>query len=298
MDMKNVFILNPVSGKGRALKFVSEIEQCFKNTDDTYIIEYTKYPKHATELAAYYAGIGAEHIFSVGGDGTLSEVLNGMINSDSVLGVIPAGSGNDFFKTLTKGYKTKNIVSRTINGNEKYTDAGIANGKYFLNIISVGFDAQVAHITNYIIRNSVFAGSNAYYIGILLTLIQNKAYKLNIKYDNDIQTSSNLTLIAVANGKYYGSGVMAAPYADIYDGCFDTVIVDNISRLKILKFFPKYKVGKYFEIKEVSIKANKKVKIESEESFPLNLDGETIITNSVEISIIPKVIKIIVPKFL
>lgn len=294
--MNNLFIVNPVAGKGKALKFVPEIENYFKTSNENFTIEYTKYPKHAIELTRKYAALGFDRVISIGGDGTLSEVLNGVVNSTLSLGVIPAGSGDDFYRTLTGGHDTTNIIERTLNGTEKYVDIGIANDKFFLNIASIGFDAQVAHTTNLLKKNSIFTGSTAYLAGILLTLIKNRTYSLNISIDDDLPVKHELSLIAIANGKYYGSGIMPAPQADIFDGKFDTCLVDKVSRLRILKFFPLYKKGLHSGIKEVSFKHHEKIVIESSSSVPLNLDGEVFLTNKVEISIVPAAIKILMPK--
>lgn len=99
--MKHIFIVNPISGKGKTLKTVDRIKKVCEEEHLDYKIHYTEYPKEATKIARKYR-FSKNIIYSVGGDGTLNEVLNGIVGTKNLLGVIPSGSGNDFYKTLSK----------------------------------------------------------------------------------------------------------------------------------------------------------------------------------------------------
>ena len=107
--MKHLFIINPFAGKGKTLKYIEQINNAFKKIKDEYFIEITKYPMHASLIAKEYSSKGDFRIYSVGGDGTLNEVLNGMAESNSSLAIIPGGSGNDFIRSIYKKNHMKDI---------------------------------------------------------------------------------------------------------------------------------------------------------------------------------------------
>lgn len=293
--MKHLFILNPAAGKGKALKLIPAIKTYFAASNEEFDIEITKYPGHATEIAAEYSSRQPCRIYSVGGDGTLNEVLNGMAGSSSSLAVIPGGSGNDFIKSIEPGSDLENIIPRTVEGTAGLIDMARVNDKYFINIASLGFDAQVAHTTLHFKKIPLISGSMAYILGILSTILQRKSNLLEIKID-EASIKADALLIAIGNGRYYGGGIMAVPEAEITDGIFDICLVDNLSRLKILHLFPLYMKGKHAKIKEVHFYKGKKVEIKSAAPIAMNSDGEISIVNAAVFEILPKALSFIFPK--
>ena len=117
--MKHLFIINPMAGKGRTLEYIPEIKKIFKVIKDEYFIQITNRPGHATEIVRSYVKTDIFRVYSIGGDGTLNEVLNGIVGSGSSLAVIPSGSGNDFFRSLCNDNKLSNLLLRTIKGEER-----------------------------------------------------------------------------------------------------------------------------------------------------------------------------------
>ena len=293
--MKHLFILNPASGKGKTLKLIPAIKDYFAASKEDYDIEITKYPGHATEIAASYSSKQHCRIYSVGGDGTLNEVLNGMAGSSSCLGVIPAGSGNDFIKCIEPDSDMKNIISRTVEGNARPIDMARINDKYFINIASLGFDAQVAHTTLHFKKLPLITGKMAYILGILTTILQRKTNMLEISIDGGLIKADTL-LIAIGNGRYYGGGMLAVPEAEIADGMFDICHVDNISRMKILRLFPLYMKGQHGKISDVHFYKGKRVEIKSASPIAMNSDGEISIVNEAVFEILPKALSFIFPE--
>jgi len=291
--MDHVFIINPVAGRGKALKFVSEIRSYFKGENAKYTVKVTKYPRHATEIAREYARKGAKRIYSVGGDGTLNEVVNGLVGEKSSLGVLPGGSGNDFLRSVTNNFD--NILDRTISGSEKNIDVGRVNDKYFINISSMGFDAQVAYTANRLKKSGPIKGGLAYSIAIFAAILKSESYKLDISIDNE-EFSNDTLLTAVANGLYYGGGMKPAPSARIDDGLFDICLINRKSIFEILKFFPKLIKGVHGEIEGVSFYKCKRIEIESGKNIPLNIDGDVEIVNKALFEIAPEGISLIIPK--
>lgn len=295
--MKHLFIINPIAGKGKTLKLIPIIEKVFKERKESFSIDITKYVGHATEIAKNYSDKEDYRIYSVGGDGTLNEVLNGMVNTNSSLAVIPCGSGNDFIKSIYKYNKKEaleDILIKTINGIESKIDLGKVNNRYFLNIASVGFDAEVAYNSIKFKKLPLVNGTAAYILGLLLTVFKYKSYDLIIEVDNTSYKLNSL-LVAVANGKYYGGGINVAPKANLNDGFFDVCLIKRVGRFKILGLFPKVIKGTHETIKEVNFKSGKVVHIISKEDLAFNIDGEIIKGKEAEFEIIKHGMQIVIP---
>jgi diacylglycerol kinase (ATP) len=292
--MRHIFIINPEAGKGRTLACMPEIQRLFAQSGEEYMIEITKGPGHATELARKYSAEGECRIYSIGGDGTLNEVLNGMVGSDCSLGIIPGGSGNDFIRSIYDYQKVENIIERTLQGTDRYVDLGKVNGRYFINIASVGIDAEVVYNAREIKKTPFISGHMAYILGIFTTVFKYKSRNMQIQVDDKLMNKSTL-LIAVANGIYYGGGMMVAPEAQLEDGFFDICHISEVSRAKILRLFPTLTRGEHGEIEQVSFLRGKKVALNCEWEFSLNIDGEILRTKKAEFEIIPKGVKIIIP---
>lgn len=294
--MKHLFIINPNAGKGNALNIIPQIKKIFELINEEPIIEVTKRPGHATEIVRNYVQSEDYRVYSVGGDGTLNEVLNGIVNSQSQLGIIPAGSGNDFIKSLIidENVSVEKLLKQTIIGESKKTDIGIVNGKYFINISSIGFDADVVQ-TSIKLKKSPFIPSKlAYLLSIFLTVFFHKNKNLEILLDNN-KINTKTTLLAVCNGNFYGGGMLVAPFAKISDGCFDVCLVEDLSILKILTLFPKLIKGKHSELKEVSFFKSQKLIVDCEKNINLNLDGELVQSKHIEFEILPHAINVIHP---
>jgi diacylglycerol kinase (ATP) len=294
--LHHLFIVNPVAGKGKALRFVSEIESRFDGSGHTYEIAVTKAPGHAKELAeeaaSRYDGI---RIYSVGGDGTLNEVVNGLAGSRAELGIIPCGSGNDAARSLYTVMDPENLIDVLPDSHSIPVDLGRLNDKYYINIASTGFDADVALNSNHFKSFPFVSGPASYVLGVLAALIKCKKYKLRIILDDKEPVEKELLLAIFANGSYYGGGMKAAPSAKIDDGMLDFYLVDSCSRLKILKFFPKFQKGQHETMKEVSHFRGKRAVIESSVPFPVNIDGEVSLETRVTVEILHRSINIIVP---
>lgn len=293
--MKHLFIINPAAGKGKALSYISQIEDYFSSHEDEYIISVTKSQGHAVEIAREYAGKGIDRIYSVGGDGTLNEVLNGMAGAPSVLGIIPSGSGNDLVKSIYSEESLHNILGRTIEGEEKYIDVGKVNDRFFLNIASMGFDAEVVYNSRRLKKLPGISGSMAYILGIFATVLTYKGNTLKMDIDGNLMEVKTL-LAAIANGRYYGGGMLPAPGAVIDDGEFEVCIIKDIGLLKILSFFPKLIKGTHGSIKEVSFHKCSKIEIDCSKSVVMNIDGEIQKNSKAAFEILPKGIKVLIPK--
>jgi YegS/Rv2252/BmrU family lipid kinase len=292
--MKHIFIINPVAGKGKALEVIPYIKEYFTHNPEDYEIKLTDYQGHATQIARQYAQQDACRIYSVGGDGTVNEIANGIAGTNAILGVIPAGSGNDFIRSINVNGDVRDIIAGTIEGGVRRIDLARINDKFFINIASIGFDAEVVYNAMKFKKVPLVSGSLAYILSIVYTVIQKKICKVSIEIDGKYY-EKKLLLAAIANGRFYGGGMLPVPDAQLEDGLFDVCLVSKIGRLKILRLFPKYMKGEHGDMEEVSFIKASNITISSKEDMCVNIDGEIITSKKVNFEILKQAIKVIFP---
>lgn len=291
--MKVFFVVNPTAGKGHAIRKVPEIKAAMEHMDDIeYDLRYTEKPGHASDIARTAAGEGYDIVFAVGGDGTVNEVVNGLVNTDAALAVLPCGSGNDFARSVEIKGDTGEIIRKVIGGTRKKIDVGRIDGRYFINIASAGFDAEVVLATQKA-KKFLLSGSPAYITGLISTIFTYKPRKVKINLHNEI-IDDRIILMAVANGKYYGGGMKAAPDAILDDGYFDVCIIRSMPKLKMLFLFPQFMKGRHKKFREVSFHRSDSVKIECENVLAVNVDGEVYTEKGAEFELIKNMLNIMV----
>ena len=288
--VKHLFIVNPVAGRGLALKLSKTIEGLFKELQKTYgevdyTIEYTKEEGHATELARRYSSKEDYRIYAVGGDGTLNEVLNGMVGTGSSLGCIPGGTGNDFIRPIVSDFDRRKILMNTILGREEEVDVGKVGDRYFINIASLGFDASVG----------MNVEKFSYFRAIGASAIRFEDVHMRLVVDG-AEMVVDAFMMAVANGRCYGGGIPISPESDIQDGYFDVILVQDITRMKIAKFLPILLMARHLHLDEVTVMRAKSIQVFADEPVFLSLDGEIIARKEVHFEMAKEKIRLIVPK--
>ena len=276
--MKYIFIVNPESAKGNAMKIIGNIEKICKQRKIEYEVCYTLEQGDATRLTQSYKE-EENIIYAVGGDGTLSEVLNGVIGTKNKLGIIPAGSGNDFYRTI-----------KELGKKEIKTDVGVINGKYFLNIACVGIDAEVANNVPLMKKKNIKV-KNLYTASILYTFTHFKFKQIHFK-SQEKDEKGNFTILSICNGRYYGGGYNISPKASLEDNYFDVYYINKLRLPSIINLLLKLKKGKLEQDKRTNHFKTNNITVTSEEPIRFNVDGETIENTKFEIKIIPKAIKI------
>ncbi|SDL15148.1 diacylglycerol/lipid kinase family protein [Natronincola ferrireducens] len=286
-----LFIVNPVAGKNKGKKVIPIIEKIMKKEQLLYEIILTTKIGEAEEIAAEAVGKDFSTIVAVGGDGTIHEVLNGMAGSDKILGIIPAGTGNDLGRTLNLPKKTEAALEMILKGKTKEIDLGRMRDKYFINFASIGLDAVIASEANSI--KKYFSGRFAYVVAALKGITTFKSNKLQFIID-DKKFYCDVLMITLCNGIYYGGGMKVAPKADLQDGYFDICVIKNINKLKLLLLFPTIFWGKHTGYKEVDFYKGKKVQIFAEKPLQINADGEITDVESLEFEVAKQKLKVIV----
>lgn len=293
--MKHLFIINKISGKGAALKAIPYIEEICQKEKLDYEIKITEYPDHGKDIIKEYNSYKDITIYAVGGDGTFLEAVNN-INPDIPLGLIPCGSGNDFYRYfggVNKDLKT-NIIN-TIHAKERLIDIGQSDVMKFANTTSLGIDAKINYDASKMIRKSFITKGPAYVLSIIYNAIFLKS--LNVKMIVDGKNrDGEYYIICNMNGSYYGNGACAAPLAKVDDGYFDLVLFKKANRLKVYKTLVKYLKGKATIKDGVEVVRCKEVIIDSNDEMTCQSDGENYLTKHLDLHILPKYLKLKVSK--
>ena len=268
---KYLFIINPVAGVKKAMDYIPEIQREIDNRNVVGKIVVTKSVGEATDLVLLNSDY--EVCVAVGGDGTVNEVAKGILQRKSgILGIIPSGTGNDLAKVLGIEENIEKSIINIFENESKNIDIGLAKDKYFFNIASLGFDAQVVRSTD-LIRKFI-KGKIAYVLGVVTSLIGYRKRMIKVIIDG-VEIERNAMLVAVGNGQYYGGGMQILPMSIVDDGEFDICIVKDISNIRILFLFPSIFKGEHVKYKEyVEFYKGKEVLVNIGGKYYLNVDGE------------------------
>lgn len=289
-----LFIFNPVAGRGRSVKVFDEVLSYFDRAGAPYEVWKTTYAGEATELAKKAASMKYENIISVGGDGTLLEVVTGLMGYECNLGIIPSGTGNDFVRSIGVGPDPIGAAKAILEGNTRYVDIGSTiENKYFVNVAGAGFDTEVIHYTERFKKR--FSGQAAYILGILRSLFAYKCKRMRITMDG-VTVEKNVFLIAIANGYTYAGGMKVAPNASAFDGLFDVTLFEYIANIKIPFYLSTFINGNHKPIKQISSHRCKEITIDIlDGKNPINMDGEIIGETPMTFKVVEKAFKMFVP---
>jgi diacylglycerol kinase (ATP) len=290
-------ILNPAAGRGCGAKMRAPIAAALPHAE---LLE-TNHAGHATELASQAVARGADLVIAAGGDGTLGEVLNGIISTQARLGILPVGTGNDFARTLGIGADFNLALKTLKNGAPKAVDVGhVTIGdqtRYFLNVAGAGFDSRCATRINEH-RPKVLAslsGPTAYIVAVLSELRCYQTTQIRLELDGRI-VESRAILCAIANAQSYGGGMKVAPDADLCDGLFDVCLIKDISALGFLRAFPGVFAGKHIHHPQVEMFRATQVKLYSEPPLPVLVDGDILGISPASFEMVPRGIEVIAPQ--
>ena len=290
--MKHVFILNPKAGFRRTEQMTQLIREKF---GDSAIVRFTERAGHASEIAKEYDDAV---IYAVGGDGTVNEVLCGMAGSDNTLCVLPEGSGNDFVRTLydhvpKSKRNAKYLLSDPETLKPRTIDYGKVNEKAFVNIASVGFDAEVVRNSERF-KNNPILRRISYILAIFYTIFHYRGTDLEGEIDG-VPFKQKALLLCIANGVYYGGGVPIAPGADLSDGKFDTYLIDDVTPFTFLCILPLLSFGWHTKVKYVHHFRAERVTLKGE-NLTLNLDGELSDAKEVTLEMVHHGLNVLAPQ--
>jgi diacylglycerol kinase (ATP) len=305
-----LFIVNPIAGSGRAHGIVPRIAAWLGERRIEARVLETREPGHAERLAAAAADLGHDRVIAVGGDGTVQEVVNGLLSSGigndggpPGLGLIPAGRGNDLARSIHLPIDPMACLPIALGATMHPFDVGLARSadgsqRHFGAAGGVGFDAAVAY-TMAVHRRFWMRGEAGYFLGTLneLRRYHNSELQVTITGEGEERVvSQRFLFVAFANGPYYGGGMQICPDAETDDGWLDVCLVGDLSRLAALKELPGIYQAKHLKNPKVEIVRARMVRIEGDATTRVHLDGEPFGNVPVEITVLPGAVSVAVPE--
>lgn len=284
-------VLNPNAGNGKTLAVLPKVHEALKSLDRPYHIHLTERAGDGEVAAKRFAQEGASLVISVGGDGTIYEVVNGLCQSGTMvpMGIVPAGNGSDFARTIGSAKRVEDCVLAACAAKPRAIDVGRATfsdgtQRCFVNIAGLGFDALVASRAP---KTKFLPGANLpYLVAALRTLATYRNLKVAIEVDGET-ISTYAVFVQVANAKYMGGGYKIVPTADIEDGHLDLALVADLSKGDLLRTLPRVYGGHHTNHPKFHHVRARSIRVETIEPALVQLDGEIAGQSPVQFDVMP-----------
>ncbi len=309
--MRVFVIINPKAGGGKAQACWSNIRDFLKRSIGSFDYALTTAPRDAIHLAQKAIAQGAELIIAVGGDGTTNEVangfvdLNGCISRESALAIIPCGTGSDFCRTIGLTSDPVAAITRIVENNERLIDIGLVGfhsnagalaSRMFLNIASFGLSGAISHNMQGSVRLQRFSSKMTYLVETFRALYSYQPVSLRLTVDDNL-FEREVMFVAVANGRYFGGGMMVAPNADPQDGLLDVIVLKAISKTRLARKIALVYRGSHLELPEIEVFRGSKITAEvanrsRETPVFLEVDGENPGYLDSEFTVKPKALRL------
>jgi len=288
------FIVNLIAGQGRCKELYPKVKRELDRRKIQYDLHFTNEPMEAIDVAKMGIEAGFSHIVAVGGDGTVNEVVNGLLGSDATLAVIPAGTGNDFIRMLGIPSNPMQAIDTLLDGAPRIMDLGQVDGdRCFVNGLGIGLDAQVARD---VLKMERLRGAPAYITAAVREVFRFRAFPVTLSTPEE-QLELTCLSLGIANGIFAGGGFKLAPRADINDGLIDISALGDYPKLERLYRLPKVRAGKHANWKNVTYRQTSEVTISSPKKLIAHVDGEPyrLPGESFTVRALPQVLRVLVP---
>ena len=297
-------IVNPEAANGAVGKNWPRIRDFLQAEGARFDAALTEKPGHATQLARQALNDGFRTIVAVGGDGTVNEVINGLVVEGSVdpeatLGIIPWGTGADFTRMLGIPRDYMEACRHLLRSEPQSVDLGritcLREGqeveRYFINAAGLGFDGEVAEIVNRFPK--VLGGTITYLTCLLIGLVTYRNKNIELSFDGQ-PVRGRVNSVVVCNGRYFGGGMFIAPGAALDDGLFYVVILGNLNKLEVVVNLPRIYKGTHLTHPKVSHFSAKEIHVEAKERMFLQAEGELIGEAPATFQMIPRALRVLV----
>lgn len=286
-------VVNPVAGRGHAQRSFEAVRNFFEQKGWALTTFFTERPGQATD---YVRNLPPDAtVIVLGGDGTLHEVALACVHTARVLGVVPAGSGDDFAHALGIARNNLGMALKNIErGNIRRIDTGAVNGQTFINAFGVGFDADVA----YGLRHAPpwLRDKAAYYYTILATLGRLECSPVTVTLDDASVFEGPALLVSTQNGPRTGGSFLFAPEAKLDDGLLNIVVAGSLGRLQTVRLLPKVAQGKHLSHPQVFAFKGREMRLEWAKLRPGHMEGEVLPPNtSFHVQIQPQSLTVLAP---
>ena len=297
--MKHLFIVNPkAGGTDRTEEIKALAQKTFETREDEFEVYTTKAPGDATDEVIRRADTGEQvRVYSCGGDGTFNECVSGAVGRENVaVCPFPFGTGNDFCRMFGDEQSLFTDMDAVLDGAERSIDIIDCNGRYSVNLCSVGIDARIGTNVHKYTSFPLFRGGAGYVVSAIVEIFKGISTHMVIRSDN-FTADGKYSLVCACNGRFYGGGFNPSANAMPDDGILDIYIVQGVSLIKLAGLIGKYAKGRADELpKYITHLRSDNVSIEFDEENVINLDGEAVFAKKVDMKLIPGAVKIVVPK--
>jgi YegS/Rv2252/BmrU family lipid kinase len=291
-------IVNPYAGRWKARKAIADLDQACEEVGLDYDLAVTDEPQHATAIAREAALAGFSPIVAAGGDGTISEVLNGLMQAAGggvagPLGIVPLGSADDFADMLGLEKNIEAACRVVCEGHARLVDVGCVNGRFFGNNSAVGLEPMVT-ITQAAMER--IRGTPRYVLAALKTIARHEPWHMRLTWD-DGEYEGPVTLVSVGNTARTGGIFWMTPGAVPDDGYLDFCFGGGLGRLRLLRLLPTTFDGSHIEQPEVAYARTTRLTVECNPPTPIQADGEICerAATRVDYTILPLNLRVIVP---
>jgi diacylglycerol kinase (ATP) len=277
-------VVNETAGHGKAARQYKKVEAFLKQAQLPYRIYKTNQAGHARTLARQAAQEGIQTVFAMGGDGLAQEVARGIYGSETAMGILPAGTGNDFVKALGLPQDPVAALKHALACTPRKIDVGLINGEVFLNVAGTGFDIQTLLWAQKF--KTLGSGMLPYLLGAICAIVTFKPIELEMRFDDE-SVHQAVTIVTIANGQFLGGGMHVAPKASVSDGLFDILLVDPIAKPLIPFLLPHFIRGTAEKLAPAHVRRCKRVTLRRKGQV-MDVDGELVSVDDVTLQIVPQ----------
>ncbi len=298
-------IVNPVAASGRVGKRWPHIRAILQKAGANFTADLTEGAGHATDLARQAVADGYRTVVAVGGDGTVNEVVNGLIVEGEqpyidpavTLGIIPGGTGSDLSRTVGISHQHERACRQLLNDETRLIDVGVVEyleggqnrRRYFTNVAGLGFDGEVVERLDG--NPKVVGGTIPYLKEALLTLVTYENKEVKAQFD-DVTWCQSATSILVCNGRYFAGGMFVSPHSLPDDGFFEVVTLRNLGRLEFLVNLLRVYNGTHLTHPKVDVYRAREIRVESRQRMLIQADGELIGPAPVTFRVLPRILRV------
>lgn len=290
--MRVLFVINPRARRGASLKVWKRISDLVARTTGCEAVIPSSY-EETRKAARDAVKAGYDRVVAVGGDGTVGAVAGELVLQNTTLGVIPAGTGNDFCRNFGISQDSSQALAVALGPGTQRIDLGqAAGGQYIMNAAGIGFDAEVAAVAAGYPNG--LGGTLPYLLGALSTLTWYKPAEYDIIVDGE-RYAGRSTMIAIANGRYYGGGMQIAPMARTDDGLLEVCIAGELGRLELLRLLGQVYSGSHVRHPKVRTTRGRQVELRPKRPVRAHVDGDLLGAEALTFRACPGALSVAMP---
>ena len=302
-----VAIANPKAANGRAGRIATRLVRFLKEGGVDVSLRFTAMAGDATRLAREAVAAGAQVVLSVGGDGTNNEVVNGFfhgppeVRSKTAFAIAPVGTGGDFAKTVRQSGESREVLARLQRSQRRTIDVGRVEfagfdgklaSRYVINIAEFGSGGAVVEKVNR--TTKILGGRMSFLMAILSVMPKYRNRRVRYRIDGGPERELIANNFVVANGRYFGGGLMPAPQAELDDGLFDVVVIGDLDFKTIRRHLKDLRAGTHLSLPGVTFARGREVVTRDTEGALLDLDGELVGRDPTRFVCVPKALDLLV----